>query len=63
LFFNYFKSVRHEEKDCHAFDLMREHTSYMYMIHEENVTTDGGGPWYNNQRGFNLWNRGSFGRV
>jgi hypothetical protein len=42
---------------------MRDHTSYMYMIHEENVTIDGGVPWYNNQRGFNLWNRGSFGRV
>jgi hypothetical protein len=26
LFFNFFKSMVHEENDYHAFDLMREHT-------------------------------------
>jgi hypothetical protein len=32
LFCNFLKSVGHEEKYFHTFDLMREHTSYMYMI-------------------------------
>jgi hypothetical protein len=39
---------------------MREHTSDMYIIQEENVVTEGG--QYNNQRGFNQGNRGGFGR-
>jgi len=33
---------------------MRESTSDMYRIQEENVATEGVGPSYNNQRGFNL---------
>jgi hypothetical protein len=41
---------------------MREHTSDMYRIQEENVATEGGGQQYNNQRGFNPGNRGNFGR-
>jgi hypothetical protein len=48
LFCNFCKLVGHEEKDCHVFDLMRECTSYMYKIQEENVVKDGGGPRYNN---------------
>jgi hypothetical protein len=32
LFCNLCKSVGHEEKDFHAFNLMRESTSYMYRI-------------------------------
>jgi hypothetical protein len=43
LFFNFCKSFRHEEKDCRAFDLMRERTSDMYRIKEENVAIDRGG--------------------
>jgi hypothetical protein len=62
LFFNFFKSVGHEEKDLRAFDLMRGCTSNMYMIQEENATIDGGGPQYNNHRGFTPGNRGNFGR-
>jgi hypothetical protein len=33
----------HEDKDFHAFDLMRERMIDMYMIQEENSTTKGGG--------------------
>jgi hypothetical protein len=61
LFCNFFKLVVHEEKDC-QFNLMREHTSDMYNIQEENVATDNSGQQYNNQRGFNLGNKGNFGR-
>jgi hypothetical protein len=60
LFFNFCKSVGHAEKDCCAFDLMRECTSDMYRILEDNFVTEGGGPLYNNQRIFNPWNKGSF---
>jgi hypothetical protein len=49
----------HEDKDCHAFYLMRECTSYMYIIQEENVAVEGGGK-YNNPRGFNQENKGGF---
>jgi hypothetical protein len=45
-----------------VFDLLREHTSDMYMIQEENVAAEGGGAQYNNKRGFNYWNKGNFGR-
>jgi hypothetical protein len=31
---------------------MRERTSDMYRIQEENVATEGDGPKYNNRRGF-----------
>jgi hypothetical protein len=41
---------------------MRECTLDMYRIQEENVSTEGGGPKYNNHRSFNLGNRGGFGR-
>jgi hypothetical protein len=41
---------------------MRECTSDMYKIQEENVAAEGGGPQYNNQRGFNPGNIGNFGR-
>jgi hypothetical protein len=47
--------MEHEDKDCHAFYLMREITLDMYKIQEENVTTEGGGK-YNNPRGFNQGN-------
>jgi hypothetical protein len=62
LFCNFCKSVGHEEKDCHVFDLLRERTSDMYRIQEENTDADGGGAQYNNQRGFNQGNKGNFGR-
>jgi hypothetical protein len=62
LFCKFFKPIGHEEKDCRAFDLMREKTSDMYKIQEENDTTKGGGSQYNNQIGFNPGNRGNFGR-
>jgi hypothetical protein len=48
LFCNFCKSVGHEEKDCCTFDLMREHTSDMYNIKEENSMVYGGGQQYNN---------------
>jgi hypothetical protein len=54
--------VGHEDKDCRAFDLMREHKLEMYRIQEENVAKKGGGPQYNNKIGFNPRNRGNFGR-
>jgi hypothetical protein len=41
---------------------MREHTSNMYRIQEENVAIEGGGSQYNNKRSFNPGNRGGFGR-
>jgi hypothetical protein len=41
---------------------MRECTSDMYKIQEENVVAEGGGPQYNNKRGFNLGNKGKFDR-
>jgi hypothetical protein len=62
VFCNFCKSMRLDEKDCRTFNLMREHTSYMYMILEENVAVEGGGPKYNTQRGFNPGRRGNFGR-
>jgi hypothetical protein len=62
LFCNFCKFVGHEEKDCPVFDLLRERTSYMYRIQEENVAVEGGGLQYNNQRGFNQGNKGNFGR-
>jgi hypothetical protein len=45
-----------------AFDLLRERTSDMYQIQEENTSAEGGGAQYNNQRGFNQGNKGNFGR-
>jgi hypothetical protein len=54
--------VGHEEKDFRAFSLLREHTSNIYRIQEENIETEGGGAQYNNQRGFNQGNRWKFGR-
>jgi hypothetical protein len=41
---------------------MRECTSDMYRIQEENVVTDIGGQKYNNRRGFTPGNKGNFGR-
>jgi hypothetical protein len=41
---------------------MRECTSDMYMIQEDNVVIEGRGPQYNKKRGFNLGNRRKFGR-
>jgi hypothetical protein len=35
--------VGHEDKDFHALYIMREHTTYMYKIQDENVATEGGG--------------------
>jgi hypothetical protein len=51
----------HEDKDCRAFNLIREHTSYMYKIREENATIEVRGQ-YNNQIGSNQGNQGGFGR-
>jgi hypothetical protein len=53
--------VGHENKDCCAIDMTREHTSDMYMIQKENSMTKGGGK-YINERVFNQGNRGGFGR-
>jgi hypothetical protein len=44
LFCNFCKFVGHDEKDCRAFDLMRECTADAYRIQEENATTEGGVP-------------------
>jgi hypothetical protein len=52
----------HEEKYFNTFHLMREHTSDMYKIQEDNVIEKWGVPQYNNQIGFNLGNKGNFGR-
>jgi hypothetical protein len=60
LFCNFLKFVGHEEKDCHMFNLMRECTSDMYRIQEENVAAEVGSLQYNNQRGFNQANIGKF---
>jgi hypothetical protein len=62
LFYNFCKSVGHEEKDCRTFNLMSECTSDMYKIQKENIAVGGGGLQYNNQRGFNPGNRENFGR-
>jgi hypothetical protein len=62
LFCNFCKSVGHDEKYCHTFDLMREHTSDAYKIQEENVSREGGVPQYNTLRGFNQGGRGGFNR-
>jgi hypothetical protein len=35
LFCNFCKSVGHDEKDCHALDLMREHTTDAYIVQGE----------------------------
>ena len=53
LFCNFLNLVGHEEKDFYTFGLMRDHTSNMHIIQEENVMIEGGVPKYNNQRGFN----------
>jgi hypothetical protein len=37
LFCNLCKSVGHDEKYCHAFNLMREHTSDEYRCYEEYI--------------------------
>jgi hypothetical protein len=34
--------VGHEDKDSHALDLMRQCTTYMYKIQEENATIEKG---------------------
>jgi hypothetical protein len=47
--------MEHEDKDSRAFYLMRECTSNMYKIQEENVGIEGGGK-YNNRRGSNQGN-------
>jgi hypothetical protein len=39
LFYAFCKSVGNEDKYCFTFDLMRENTSDMYIIQEENVVT------------------------
>jgi hypothetical protein len=39
---------------------MREHTSDIYRIQEENVAIEGGGPEYKNHRIFNPGNQGGF---
>jgi hypothetical protein len=62
LFCNFCKSVGHEEKDCRVFDLLRECTSDIYRIQEENTDVDGSGAQYNTQRGFNQGNKENFGR-
>jgi hypothetical protein len=49
-FFNFCKSVGHDEKDCCAFDLMRECISYAYRVQGEE--SEGGGLQYNTPRGF-----------
>jgi hypothetical protein len=56
LFFNVCKTIRLKEKDCYAFNLIRECSSDMYMIQEENVAIDESTPQYNNHRGFNPGN-------
>jgi hypothetical protein len=63
LFCDFCKSIGHDEKDFRAFDLMREHTSYVYIIQEENDTTKGGVPQYNTLGGFNQGGRGIFVEV
>jgi hypothetical protein len=35
LFCIFSKSVGHDEKECHAFDLMREHTMDAYIVQGE----------------------------
>jgi hypothetical protein len=62
LFCNFPKLVVHEEKDCCAFNFMRERTLDMYSIQEENVKTNGGGQQYNNHRIFSPRNIRNFGR-
>jgi hypothetical protein len=44
LFCNFCKLVEKDEKDCRAFDLMRECTLDAYRIQEEKVIVEGGIP-------------------
>jgi hypothetical protein len=44
LFCNFCNLVEHEEKDSRALDLMRERTSDMHRIQEDNTAIEGGGP-------------------
>jgi hypothetical protein len=53
LFFNFFKYVGHDEKDCRVFELMRKHTLDAYIIQEEYFIVEGGVPQYNTPRRFN----------
>jgi hypothetical protein len=58
MFCNFCKSVGHEEKDCHAFDLMRECTADAYRVQGEE--SEGGASQYNTPRGYNQGGRGGF---
>jgi hypothetical protein len=58
LFCNFFNFVGHEEKDCCAFYLMREHTTDEYRVQGEE--SKGGDLHYNTPRGYNHGGRGGF---
>jgi hypothetical protein len=62
LFCKFFKSIGHKENDFQAFDLLRERTSYVYRIQEENFMTEEGDPQYNNQKGLSPGIQGGFGK-
>jgi hypothetical protein len=62
LFYNFCKSVGHDEKYFRAFDLMRKNTSDTYKIQQENVTVEGHIPQYNTTRGFKQGGSGGFDR-
>jgi hypothetical protein len=55
----FFKSVGHDEKECHALDLMREQTVDTYKVQGEDIS-EGGVPQYNTPRGYNQGGRGGF---
>jgi hypothetical protein len=58
LFCNFFNSMGNEDKDCHAFDLMRECTTDAYKVKGEE--SNGGILKHNNPRGYNKGGRGWF---
>jgi hypothetical protein len=59
LFCNFCKYVRHDEKECHALDLMRERIADAYQVQmEEGI--EGGVSQYNTLRGYNQGGWGGF---
>ena len=42
-YFQFCKSVGHNEDECRSYDLMREHTSDAYRVHNEAQNNDGYG--------------------
>jgi hypothetical protein len=59
LFINFYNFSEHDEKEFHAFDLMRENIIDAYKVQGEEGPK-GGVPQYNTVRGYNQGGRGGF---